>query len=147
MLFVLFLEPSVGPDSLFSSQVNKTTLNISWEPLQKEMSYGRVTLYEVKANVWWTAHFHNWSAPSNITANTSATFVVLFDLVCYKYNVSVRAYTGAGPGPYSEPLVLVTSSEFSNGQDFISTIGLSEMRYLLSHNLPKTILFRLFSGR
>ncbi|XP_022806636.1 tyrosine-protein phosphatase Lar-like [Stylophora pistillata] len=105
-------KPSVGPDSLFSSQVNKTTFYISWEPLQKEMSYGRVTLYEVKANVWWTAHFHNWSAPNNLTANTSTTFVVLYDLmVCYKYYVSVRAYTGAGPGPYSEPLELLTSTK------------------------------------
>ncbi|XP_022808747.1 receptor-type tyrosine-protein phosphatase kappa-like [Stylophora pistillata] len=39
-------EPSVGPDSLVSSQLNKTTFNISWELLQDEMSYGRVILYE-----------------------------------------------------------------------------------------------------
>ena len=50
---------------------------------------------------------------SSRTLNTTATFVVLYDLpLCYQYHVSVRAYTKAGPGPYSEPMVLQTSSEY-----------------------------------
>ncbi|PFX13685.1 Receptor-type tyrosine-protein phosphatase F [Stylophora pistillata] len=133
-------EPSVGPDSLFSSQLNKTTFNISWEPLQNEMSYGRVILYEVRADVWWTAHFHNWFAPNNLTANTSETFVVLFDLmVCYKYNISVRAYTGAGPGPYSEPLELVTSSQ-TPGEFRATSYGTTHVTLTWKHSNSKELV-------
>ena len=101
--------------------MNNTTFNISREPLPRAKSYGKVILYEVKANLLWKAHFYNWSAHNNLTVNTSSTFIVLSGLlICSEYNVSVRAYTGAGPGPYGEPLELVTS-EFSTDQHFMST--------------------------
>ena len=116
-----FLEPSVGPDSVSASQMNKTTFNISWERLPRAKSFGKVILYEVKANLLWKSHFYNWSAHNNVTVNTSSTFVFLPGLlICSEYNVSVRAYTGAGPGPYGEPLELVTS-EFDTDQHFMST--------------------------
>mgnify|MGYP002255574984 CR=1 FL=1 len=128
---VFFLEPSVGPDSVSTSQVNKTTFNISWETLPRAKSYGKVIFYEVKANLLWKAHFYNWFAHNNLTVNTSSTFIVLFGLlICSEYNVSVRAYTGAGPGPYGEPLELVTS-EFSTDQHIMSTTWLSCRRFWL----------------
>lgn len=141
--FLLFLEPSVGPDSLSFTHVNKTTFNISWEPLPREKSNGKVVLYELKANVWWTAHVYNCSAHNNPTANTSTTFVVLFGLlICSRYNVSVRGYTRAGPGLYSEPLELVTSSKFGSGQHFINTNLLSYWRHLIGPNISIKYLAR-----
>ena len=103
--------PGAGPERPSSAQVNKTTFNISWEPLLREKSYGKVILYEVKAIFLKKGNLRNRSVIYS-PVNTSVTFVVLSDLeLCSKYNVSVRAYTAEGPGPYGEPLELETSSE------------------------------------
>ena len=93
--------------------MNKTTFNISWEPLLREKSYGKVILYEVKTVFLKKGNVRKRSVLYSPSVNTSVTFVVLSDLeLCSKYNVSVRAYTAEGPGPYGEPLELETSSEF-----------------------------------
>ena len=105
--------PGAGPERPSSAQVNKTTFNISWEPLLREKSYGKVILYEVKAVFLKKGNLRKRSVLYSPSVNTSVTFVVLSDLeLCSKYNVSVRAYTAEGPGPYGEPLELETSSEF-----------------------------------
>ncbi|PFX12512.1 Receptor-type tyrosine-protein phosphatase F, partial [Stylophora pistillata] len=102
--------PSVGPKPASPSQVEKTTFNISWEPLPREKSFGEVILYEVRAIFLEKGNLHKRSVSNSPSANTSTTFVVLSDLeLCTKYNVSVRAYTRAGPGPYGKPLQLETS--------------------------------------
>ena len=105
--------PGAGPERPSSAQVNKTTFNISWEPLLREKSYGKVILYEVKAIFSKKGNLRKRSVIYSPSVNTSVTFVVLSDLeLCSRYNVSVRAYTAEGPGPYGEPLELETSSEF-----------------------------------
>ena len=108
-----FSAPGAGPEPSSSAQVNKTTFNISWEPLLREKSYGKVVLYEVKAIFFKKGNLRKRSVIYSPSVNTSETFVVLSDLeLCSRYNVSVRAYTAEGPGPYGEPLELETSSEF-----------------------------------
>ena len=92
--------------------MNKTTFNISWEPLPREKSHGKVILYEVKAIFVRKGNLCKRSVINSPSVNTSVTYVVLSDLeLCSKYNVSVRAYTAEGPGPYGKPLELETSSE------------------------------------
>ena len=104
--------PGAGPERPSSAQVNKTTFNISWEPLLREKSYGKVILYEVKAIFSKKGNLRKRSVIYSPSVNTSVTFVVLSDLeLCSRY-VSVRAYTAEGPGPYGQPLELETSSEF-----------------------------------
>ncbi|XP_022808474.1 uncharacterized protein LOC111345455 [Stylophora pistillata] len=113
--------PSAGPEPASPSPVNKTTFNISWEPLPREKSYGKVTLYEVKAIFLKKENSRKRSVINSLSANTSATFVVLSDFeLCSKYNVSVRAYTAAGSGPYGEPSELKTSRPQPPG-DFRAT--------------------------
>ena len=114
MRFLLsFSAPGAGPEPSSSAQVNKTTFNISWEPLLREKSYGKVVLYEVKAIFFKKGNLRKRSVIYSPSVNTSETFVVLSHLeLCSRYNVSVRAYTAEGPGPYGEPLELETSSEF-----------------------------------
>ena len=66
------------------------------------------------------------------------TFVVLSDLeLCSRYNVSVRAYTAEGPGPYGQPLELETSSEFD--EIIMKTILVCDM--IGEKNTIKIILF------
>ena len=118
MCYVLFvfpsIEPSVGPDNVLISELNKTTFNISWAPLTREKSHGKVILYDVKEELVSRVKRLKRSPISSGRLNTSATFVILYDLLlCSQYNVSVRAYTKAGPGPYSQPMILQTSSEYN----------------------------------
>ncbi len=111
MLFAFpFLEPSIGPSDVSFSKVNETTFNISWAALTREKSYGKVILYDVEEKLWPRVKRRKRS-PISRTFNTTATFVVLYELpLCSRYDVSVRAYTKAGPGPYSQPVELETSS-------------------------------------
>ena len=116
MCFFVFpcKEPSVGPDNVLPSELNKTTFNISWAPLTREQSYGKVILYDVKEELVSRVKRRKRSSISSRTLNTTTTFVVLSDLsLCSQYNVSVRAYTKAGPGPYSQSMILQTSSEYN----------------------------------
>ena len=114
MFAVPIKEPSVGPENVLFSELSQTTFNISWAPLTREKSYGKVILYEVKEELLSRGKRRKRSPNSSRKLNTTATFAVLFDLVlCSRYNVSVRAYTKVGPGPYSQPLVVETSSEYN----------------------------------
>ena len=84
-------------------------------PLTREESNGKVILYDVKQDLLSTGKRRKRSPSNSTTLNTAATFVLLYDLpLCSKYNVSVRAYTNAGPGPYTQPIVLETSSEYDH---------------------------------
>ena len=108
------LGPSVGPANVSFLNYNKTTFKISWLPLTREKSHGKVILYDVKQELLSTGKRRKRSISSR-TLNTTTTFVVLYDLpFCSRYNVSVRAYTKAGPGPYTQPRVLETSSEYDH---------------------------------
>ena len=137
--FLLSLSaPGAGPEPSSSAQVNKTTFNISWEPLLREKSYGKVVLYEVKAIFFKKGNLRKRSVIYSPSVNTSETFVVLSDLeLCSRYNVSVRAYTAEGPGPYGEPLELETSSEFD--EIIMKTILVCDM--IGEKNTIKIILF------
>ena len=84
-------------------------------PLTREESYGKVILYNVKQEFLSREKRQKRSPSNSKTLNTTATFVVLYDLpLCSRYNVFVRAYTKAGPGPYTQPRVLETSSEYDH---------------------------------
>lgn len=113
MLFsFLLLGPSIGPANVSFANINKTTFNVSWAPLMREKSYGKVILYDVKEELLSRGKRRKRSPINSRTVNTTATFVVLHEFqLCSQ--VSVRAYTEAGPGPYGNPVELpVASSEY-----------------------------------
>ena len=98
-------EPSRGPEGLSSVELNSTTNNITWVGLPKEVANGFITTYQVKV-VSKENCIVDQSAVY-LTSNTTATSVLLTRLSqCGNYEVSVRAYTVAGPGPYSKPIVV-----------------------------------------
>ena len=109
------LGPSVGPANVSYVKFNKTTFNISWAPLTREKSYGEVILYDVKEELLSQGKRRKRSPSNSRTLNTTTIFVVLYYLhLCSQYHVSVRAYTRVGPGPYSQRMVLETSSEYNH---------------------------------
>ena len=78
---------------------------MSWRPLPRGQRNGLVIAYEVQ---------YGPKEQSRIfvkdSVNTTVEFVLLLDLApCTEYSVTVRAYTGAGPGPYSGPVTKVSS--------------------------------------
>ena len=110
-VYFFALEPSVGPADVSFSKVNETTFNISWAALTREKSYGKVMMYDVKKDLLSRGKRRKRSPTSSKTFNTTTTFVVLYELpLCSRYNVSVRAYTIKGAGPYSPPVILETTS-------------------------------------
>ena len=104
-------EPNSGPAKVFSAYVNKTTLNISWAPLPREQSNGGIILYNVKKELLSRGTRQKRSPLSSKTVNTTEKFILLSGLLlCAQYQVSVRAYTKVGPGPYGPPLELPRTS-------------------------------------
>lgn len=73
-----------------------------WNPLPREMSNGKVQVYEVKrTRVSSSRHARAVSISAVQFQNTTDTFAILHDLTsCSEYSVSVRAYTSAGPGVF-----------------------------------------------
>ena len=104
----LLSEPSVAPNDVSFSRLNQATFNISWSPLTRKESYGKVISYEVKISLVSSRNRLKRSPANSKTVNTTITFVILYDIQPCN-NVSVRAYTKAGPGPYSQPLPLELS--------------------------------------
>ncbi|CAH3169050.1 unnamed protein product, partial [Pocillopora meandrina] len=101
-------EPSVAPNDVSFIRLNQTTFNISWSPLTRKESYSKVISYEVKISLVLSGSRQKRSPANSKTVNTTKAFVILYDIQpCY--NVYVRAYTKAGPGPYGQPLPLELS--------------------------------------
>ena len=102
-------EPSASPDNITSKKMNETTYTISWSPLPRNTSNGRVIAYEVKQTKLSTTA-RSVSTPS-VLQNTSDTFIVLTDLLsCSVYKVEVRAYTSAGPGVFGSMAHVILTS-------------------------------------
>ena len=81
--------------------MNETTYRISWNPLPRNTSNGRVISYEVKQTKLSTSRTARSVSTPSVLQNTSDTFIVLTDLLsCSVYKVEVRAYTSAGPGVF-----------------------------------------------
>ncbi|XP_048580732.1 receptor-type tyrosine-protein phosphatase mu isoform X2 [Nematostella vectensis] len=101
--------PSYSPEDLAVGYSDGKAHNITWNPIPHNQSNGVIVVYEI-----------TWVKVANITrsrraldavssANTSSTSYRLTNLLpCSVYNISVRGYTIAGPGPFTRPLSLNT---------------------------------------
>ena len=100
------LVPSRGPENVSSTEVNSTTNKITWAGLPKKVANGIIKVYEARLKVQESC-MEVQSVFQSI--NTTITDVFLTGLwMCAKYEVSVRGYTVAGPGPYSKSIVVQT---------------------------------------
>ena len=99
--------PSRGPENVSTTEVNYTTFRIAWIALPKQASNGNIRMYQVKliSNKTCTVA----ESPTYVTLNTITREVLLSSLsICTRYDLAVRAYTMAGPGPYSKSIVFQT---------------------------------------
>ena len=104
------LEPSRGPENVVSIEIGRTEYQITWDVLPREVANGFIKIYQVRLLLKESCS--SVDASFNSTFNTTKTEMLLSSLsICSRYEVSVRAFTVAGPGPYSEPLVIQTLGE------------------------------------
>lgn len=78
--------------------VNSTSINVTWEEIPLVNRNGIIIAYEALFEP--LVMFDGQLAPQQ--RNTSDLHILLSDLEeSVGYNISVRAYTSIGPGPYS----------------------------------------------
>ena len=97
--------------------LSSTEIEVSWEEVPAINQNGIITMYEVQYIPLETFGGEIYTLTANIT-NTSLLFIVLTGLEEYvEYNISVRAYTSAGPGPYSDGVVERTDTDRELGNN------------------------------
>ena len=78
--------------------ISSTEILVSWDEVPTIDQNGVIILYEVQYEPLMTFG----GALVTMTMNTSYTSIVLGELQEYvEYNITVRAYTSVGPGPFS----------------------------------------------
>ena len=87
--------------------MNSSKIIITWLGLPKEVAYSNIIGYEVRLSV--LENCTGIQSGYHSTINATTTYVLVPGLsLCAKYEVSVRGYTAAGPGPYSRPVMVQT---------------------------------------
>ena len=112
--YSLLTVPSEGPKGISFDEVNQTTYKISWAPLAREKRNGIVIAYEIKRETASTGARSKRPLTDIIYSNSANSFTLVsgFQLGC-EYNISVRAFTTVGGGPFGEESTLEISSKLS----------------------------------
>ncbi len=84
--------------------LSSTEIQVNWTEVAEIDQNGVITEYEVMYEPLMT-----FGVLNTTTIRTINLFTVLFGLEKYvEYNISVRAYTRVGPGPYSVGIIKIT---------------------------------------
>ena len=101
LISLLSTEPDAPPQNVIAMAISSTEIEVSWEEVPAINENGIITVYEAQCEPLQT---FGGQIFNNIT-NTTYLNTTLTDLQEYvEYNISVRAYTSVGPGPYSDPV-------------------------------------------
>ena len=93
--------PASPPQSVTATALSSTKIQVNWTEVTEIDQNGIITEYEVMYEPLMTFGVLNTS-----TARTMDVFFLLNGLEEYvEYNISVRAYTNDGAGPYSVGIV------------------------------------------
>ena len=112
--------PASPPQNVTATVLSSTEIQVNWIEVLEIDQNGIITEYEVMYEP-----LMNFDGQiTTLTVNTTNLSITLMDLEEYvEYNISVRAYTSVGPGPYSVGIVRRT---FQDGKTlkFIPSINL-----------------------
>ena len=106
-IFIMYTVPDGSPDNVTGMANSSTTIIVTWDSIPPIDQNGIITMYEVLYQPLET--FGGAIGP--MTRNVSGTemSVVLMDLQEFvSYNITVRAYTSVGEGPYSTEISVAT---------------------------------------
>ena len=134
-----FPAPASAPHNLTSATINATSIQVQWEAVPEIHRNGIITIYEVRVD---PAQFQN---VSYMNVSGSELVLVVDGLQEFvEYNFTVRAYTIAGPGPFS---IFTTSTTDQAGEG--SACGLEKhctsSEYIYAHNLLPQLVFTCWS--
>ena len=95
---MLFTAPSAAPQNPTSTTLNATAIQVQWEVVPEIDQNGIITFYEVQID---PAQFQD---VSYVNVSEGSELVLVFDELeeFVEYNFTIRAYTSAGPGPFSD---------------------------------------------
>ena len=99
-MFLYNIVPSDSPQNGTATSLSSTEIEVSWEEVPAIDQNGKITMYQVQYEPLETFGDQIFTETVNIT-NTSMLLTALEEYV--EYNITVRAYTSVGPGPYSDP--------------------------------------------
>ena len=106
--------PSGSPQSVLATALSTTEIEVSWEEVPAINRNGNITMYEIEY-----APLECELMVESIDTTGSVLMVNLTGLEEYvEYNITVRAYTSEGPGPYSHPPV--TERTLEDGMENIN---------------------------
>ena len=104
-------EPSDPPQNVTATVISSTEIMVSWKKVPAIHQNGEIATYEVEY-VPLETFGEQISTNTVNNSNGSVLMMVLTRLEEYvEYNISVRAYTSAGPGPYSDPVTERTDTD------------------------------------
>ena len=116
--------PASPPVNVATDSPSSTSINVTWEEVPSINQNGIIITYEVCYEPLETFG----DAIMKEMVNTSELFHELTDLEQFvDYNISVRAYTSQGPGPFSDDLTQMTL------EDGMSTDFILMLQLLLYH--------------
>ena len=101
----LFTVPSGSPTITEAMVISPTEIEMSWNEVIPIDQNGIIKIYEVD---YQPAQMFNGSMTVNAmnTTNTTISLSSLHESV--QYNITVRAYTSIGPGPFSSHALSIT---------------------------------------
>ena len=97
--------PEGPPENVTAVVISSTAITVQWSEVASHARNGDITHYEVPffPLMEFDGGIYNGSVP------TIDMSIVLADLQEYvTYNISVRAFNGAGAGPYSDSIIVTT---------------------------------------
>ena len=105
-----FPAPSGYPQNVEPTTISSTEIVVSWDVVPPADHNGIIILYEVQYEPLMTFG----GQLMTMAMNTSNTTILLGELQEYvEYNISIRAYTSVGPGPFSPG---VNNRSFEDGK-------------------------------
>ena len=112
-------EPSDLPQNVIATVISSTEIMVSWEEVPAINQNGEVTAYEIEYIPLET--FEGQISTNTVnTSDGSVLMIVLTGLEEYvRYNISVRAYTSVGPGPYSDSVSERTDTDSKRGFNIV----------------------------
>ena len=117
-VFFLTTVPASPPQNVTAAVLSSTEIQVNWTEVLEIDQNGVITEYEVMYEPLMTFGVLTNESVVVDSTNFSTTLMDLEEYV--QYNISVRAYTSVGPGPYSVRIVRRT---FEDGKPSFQKLG------------------------
>ena len=103
----VFIDPVEPPQNVTATALSSNEIEVSWEEVPAISRNGIITIYGVQYEPLET--FDDQISIAMVNTSGPVLTLNLTGLEEYvEYNISVRAYTSTGPGPYSDPVTVRT---------------------------------------